>query len=291
MTAVAPVEVSPARRRLVRRRRTLDAWRYAGLVLMTIVCLGPLLWQLSTSLKGHGVDLYSSPPQLWPENASLDAYARVGEIVPIWQYAVNSLVVAAAVVATNVVGATCAGYALAKMSFRGKRVAFVLFIVAILVPGEVVLIAKYMLTLSMGINNTLLGVILPSAVGALNVLLMRNAMSAIPNELEEAGIIDGANAWQRFRRLAVPSVRGTIAVVAIFAFVGAWDSFLWPLIVLSDQAKYTLTVGLNFLQGTFQGDPRVIAAGTMIAILPLVVFFFVLQRYFFRGIGEGAIKG
>ncbi|MEV0007093.1 carbohydrate ABC transporter permease [Streptomyces sp. NPDC051840] len=258
---------------------------------MTLVCVGPLLWQLSTSLKGSGEDIYSSPPQLLPQHASLHAYAKVSDIVPIWQYAFNSLIVAVSVVVTNVIGATCAGYALAKMDFRGKKIALAVFLSAMLVPGEVVLIAKYMLSLSMGINNSLLGVILPSAVGALNVLLMRNAMAGIPGELEEAGTLDGANAWQRFRHIAVPSVSGTVAVVAIFAFVGSWENFLWPLIVLSDQSKYTLTVGLNFLQGTFQTDPRVIAAGTVIAILPLVIFFFALQRYFFRGVGEGAVKG
>ncbi|MEU2250937.1 carbohydrate ABC transporter permease [Streptomyces sp. NPDC019224] len=282
---------TPARRIIRRRRIALNTARYAALVLMAVVCLGPLLWQISTSLKGHGVDIYSSPPQLLPEKASLDAYSKVSDIVPIWRYAMNSLIIAVSVVITNIIGATCAGYALAKMDFRGKKLALTVFLTAMLVPGEVVLIAKYMLTLSMGINNSLLGVILPSAVGALNVLLMRNAMAGIPDELEEAGTLDGANAWQRFRHIAVPSVRGTTAVVAIFAFVGSWDGFLWPLIVLSDQSKYTLTVGLNYLQGTFQGDPRVIAAGTVVAILPLVIFFFALQRYFFRGVGEGAVKG
>lgn len=292
MTAAhAPLAPSPGHRRARRRRLTGHAARYAALTAVAILCVGPLLWQVSTSLKGNGVDIYSSPPQLLPEKPTLGAYSKVADIVPIWHYAMNSLLVAVAVVCTNVIGATCAGYALAKMDFRGKKLALAVFLTAMLVPGEVVLIAKYMLALSMGINNSLLGVILPSAVGALNVLLMRNAMSGIPNELEEAGIIDGANAWQRFRRIAVPSVRGTIAVVAIFAFVGSWDNFLWPLIVLSDQSQYTLTVGLNYLQGTFVKDPRIIAAGTVIAILPLVVFFFALQRYFFRGVGEGAVKG
>lgn len=104
-------------------------------------------------------------------------------------------------------------------------------------------------------------------------------------------MIDGANAWQRFTRVILPSVKGTMAVVAILSFVGAWDEFLWPLIVLCDQSKYTLTVGLNFLKGTFSNDPRVVAAGTMIAIIPLVILFFSLQKYFFQGVGEGGVKG
>jgi multiple sugar transport system permease protein len=97
--------------------------------------------------------------------------------------------------------------------------------------------------------------------------------------------------WQRFLRIALPSVKGTVAVVAIFAFMGAWDDFLWPLIVLSDPSKFTLTIGLNYLHGTFANDERLVAAGTVIAVAPLIALFACLQRYFFRGVGEGAVKG
>jgi len=125
----------------------------------------------------------------------------------------------------------------------------------------------------------------------LNVLLMRNAFTALSYEVEDAAMIDGANSWQRFARIAVPSVKGTIAVVAIFSFMFSWDDFLWPLIVLRDPGKYTLTIGLNYLQGTFASDQRLIAAGTIIAVAPLLLLFVMLQRYFFRGVGEGAVKG
>lgn len=103
--------------------------------------------------------------------------------------------------------------------------------------------------------------------------------------------MDGANVWQRFLRIALPSVKGTLAVVAIFAFMGAWDDFLWPLIVLSDPDRFTLTIGLNYLHGTFANDERLVAAGTIIAVAPLIALFACLQRYFFRGVGEGAVKG
>lgn len=106
-----------------------------------------------------------------------------------------------------------------------------------------------------------------------------------------AAIVDGANVWQRFVKVALPAVKGTLAVVAIFAFMGAWDDFLWPLIVLSDSDNFTLTVGLNFLHGTFANNQRVVAAGTIIAVAPLIVMFACLQRFFFRGVGEGAVKG
>lgn len=290
-SSIASPEHLKAKKITARRRRTRIFFQYFSLILIFFIMVGPFLWQLNTSLKGAGVDLYSTPPEFWPRNATLSAYQEVMEVVPILKYVWNSLVVAIMAVTGNIIGATAAGYALAKMRFRGQRFAMGIFLIGILVPGEVIIIAKYLLTDSLGINNTLLGVALPTAVGALNVLLMRNAISAIPSSLEEAAMIDGANAWVRFRQVIIPSVKGTMAVVAIFAFVGSWDEFLWPLIVLSDQDKYTLTVGLNYLQGTFANNPRIVAAGTIIAVVPLIVLFFALQKHFFRGIGEGGIKG
>ncbi|MGY1439763.1 carbohydrate ABC transporter permease [Streptomyces reniochalinae] len=267
------------------------ALRYLLLLVVFAVMAGPFLWQLSTSLKGPGEDIYSYPPKLLPSDATLDNYAGVAEIIPVWDYALNSLTVAVGSVATNLVGASLAGYALARLRFRGRGVAVVVFVMAMLVPLESIIIAQFTMARALHLNNTLLGVLLPGAVGAMNVLLMRNAFSHLPFEVEEAALVDGANVWQRFVRIALPSVKGTLAVVAIFAFMAAWDDFLWPLIVLSDPANFTLTVGLNYLHGTFADDQRLVAAGTIIAVLPLIVMFACLQRYFFRGVGEGAVKG
>ena len=265
--------------------------RYIVLLVILVILVAPLLWQLSTSIKGKGVDLYTRPPQFWPEDATFAAYGEVTRIVPILRYTINSVIVAVICLIGNVAGATAAGYALAKFQFKGRRFAMGVIIVGIVMPTETILIARYMLMQNMGLNNTLIGIALPSLVSAMNVLLMRNAIGGIPTSLEEAAMIDGANAWERFTRIIIPSVKGTMAVVAIFSFVAAWDDFLWPLLVMSDQNKYTLTIGLNYLQGTFANDPRVVAAGTIIAILPILVLFFALQKYFFQGVGEGGIKG
>ncbi|MBF6051366.1 carbohydrate ABC transporter permease [Streptomyces eurocidicus] len=255
------------------------------------VSVGPFLWQLSTSLKATTEDIYTYPPGFLPEHPTLDNYTGVADIVPVWDYALNSLKVAVAGVATNLVGASMAGYALARLRFRGRKAAGLAFVAALLVPLESIVIAQFTMMRDLRLNNTLTAVVLPGAVGALNVLLMRNAFANLPYEVEEAAVIDGANVWQRFTRIALPAVRGTLAAVAIFAFMGAWDDFLWPLIVLSDSDRFTLTVGLNFLHGTFQQNPRLVAAGTVIAVAPLLVMFACLQRYFFRGVGEGAVKG
>ncbi|MEO3796218.1 carbohydrate ABC transporter permease [Nonomuraea sp. B10E15] len=215
----------------------------------------------------------------------------MAETVPVWSYAANSLVVAAIVVAGNAVGATIAGFALAKLRFRGAKLLLGLFLATLVLPGEVTIVSQYVTVRSLGLADTLLGVALPGAIGMLNVLLMRTAFQAIPREMDEAAIIDGATAWQRLRHIGLPNVRGMLSVVTIFAFIGAWDDFLWPLIVLTDPANYTLTVGLQYLNGTFIANPRLIAAGTMISFLPIVIVFAALQRFFFRGVEEGAIKG
>jgi multiple sugar transport system permease protein len=258
---------------------------------MVVLLAGPLLWQLSLSLKGAGDALYDRPPRLIPTDPTLSNFTTVLDRVPVLRYVGNSALVAAMAVAGNVIGATLAGYALARLRFRGRAVATAVFVAALLVPIETVIVSQFLVVRAMGLTDTLLGVVLPGAVAALNVLLMRNAFAGLPDELEEAAVIDGANTWQRFLRICVPQVTGVITVVAIFAFVGAWNDFLWPLIVLSSEDTYTLTVGLNRLRGTFYDDPRLIAAGTVIALVPIITFFVLLQRYFFKGLESGGIKG
>lgn len=265
--------------------------RYVLLLAMLALTVGPFLWQLSTSLKGPHEDIFSSPPRFLPGDPTFGNYTRVAETIPVWDYAFNSLKVAVANVVTNCVGAALAGYALARLRYRGRRAATLAFVLAMLVPVEGIIIAQFTTMRDLGLHNTLLGVLLPGSIAALNVLLMRNAFLNVPQEVEDAAFVDGANVWQRFVRIALPSVRGTLAVVAIFAFMGAWDDFLWPLIVLSDPENFTLTIGLNYLHGTFANDERLVAAGTIIAVLPLIVLFACLQRFFFRGVGEGAVKG
>ncbi|RFU88539.1 carbohydrate ABC transporter permease [Streptomyces triticagri] len=301
-TTTQPAAEQPKRRRTPRVLRITDengkrvpAWqlvvRYVLLLAVLALMIGPFLWQLSTSLKGPHEDIFSSPPEFLPSEPTLGNFGRVADTIPVWDYAFNSLKVAVANVLTNCVGAALAGYALARMRYRGRKAALLAFILAMLVPVEGIIIAQFTTMRDLGLNNTLIAVLLPGCVSALNVLLMRNAFLNLPQEVEEAAFVDGANVWQRFTRIALPAVKGTLAVVAIFAFMGAWDDFLWPLIVLSDPENFTLTIGLNYLHGTFANDERLVAAGTIIAVLPLIVLFACLQRFFFRGVGEGAVKG
>ncbi|MFE9569450.1 carbohydrate ABC transporter permease [Streptomyces sp. NPDC006692] len=286
--AHTPAQPRPGR---VPRRRTVRALRYTALLIVLLIMIGPFLWQLSTSLKGTTEDIYTSPPRLLPEHPTFANYQGVADIIPVWDFVLNSAKVAVSNVLTNVAGAAMAGYALSRLRFRGRAAAAAVFVLALLVPMEATMLAQFATMRALELNNTLVAVVLPGCIGAMNVLLMRNAFDNLPYEIEEAAVIDGANVWQRFTRIALPAVKGTLAVVAIFAFMGAWDDFLWPLIVLSDSDHFTLTVGLNFLHGTFSNNQRVVAAGTVIAVAPLIVMFACLQRFFFKGVGEGAVKG
>jgi putative chitobiose transport system permease protein len=265
--------------------------RYLLLVVVLVITVLPFVWQLSTSLKGIDENIYTATPRFIPEHPTLANYVKVAEVVPVVDYAMNSIIVAVLVVGGNVVGATMAGYALAKLRFRGSALVMGALLATLILPGEATIIAQYVTVRSLGLTDTLLGVALPGMIGMINVLLMRAAFTAIPDELEMAAKVDGANAWQRLIHVNLPGVRGMLSVISIFAFIGAWDDFLWPLIVLTDPENLTLTVGLQYLSGTFTNNPRLIAAGTMISFVPIVIVFAVLQRYFFRGVEEGAIKG
>ncbi|GAA1283784.1 ABC transporter permease [Planotetraspora silvatica] len=265
--------------------------RYTLLLVVLVITVGPFLWQLSTSLKGVSEDVFTQTPTFIPQHPTLSNYTEVAKTIPVWAYAGNSLIVAVLVVAGNAIGATLAGFALAKLRFRGSKLVLGLFLATLILPSEVTIISQYVIVRGLGFSDSLIGVALPGAIQMLNVLLMRTAFLSIPADVDAAAIIDGATAWQRLIRIGLPNVKGMLSVVVIFSFIFAWDDFLWPLIVLTDPDKYTLTVGLQYLNGTFSSNPRLIAAGTMIAFLPIVVIFALLQRFFFKGVDAGAIKG
>jgi multiple sugar transport system permease protein len=177
------------------------------------------------------------------------------------------------------------------MRFRGKKIVMGILLSTLLLPGEVTLMSQYIIIRDLGLANTLAGVALPGVVGAINVLLMATACRGIPESVLDAATVDGATTVQRIRHIVWPNVRGMASVIAVFSFIAAWDDFLWPLIVLNDPAKYTLTVGMSYLQSTFSADPRVIAAGTMIALIPIIIVFAAAQRVFFKGVEAGGVKG
>lgn len=201
--------------------------QYLILILMFLLLVGPFVWELSLSFKGKGDNVYAVPPYLMPKTPTLENYISVFKQVPVFHYMLNTLVICLISIFGNVVFSTMAGYALGRLKWRGRGLVFTMFMGTMVIPIEGVMISQFLIIRSIHLQNTLLAVALPGLCGAINILLMTNAFRSIPMELEEAAMVDGANLWQRFFHICVPQVKGTMTVVGIFAFVGAWNDFLW----------------------------------------------------------------
>lgn len=265
--------------------------RYLLLVLVLAITVGPILWQLASSLKGPAEAIFGSSATLLPREPSLAAYEKVFDQVPMTLYMRNSLIMCVLTVTSQVIFPTLAGYMLSRIGWIGRKFFYWLLILSMMFPFESIMVSLYMMVRDMGITDSFVGVWLPGAISAVNVLIMRATFAAVPNEVEEAALLDGANEWTRFRRVFLPAAKGSMVVVVINSFISAWDDFLWPFIVLRSEENFTLALGLSRLSASaLSFDPRVIMAGSIIAIAPIMVLFVVLQRYFFRGVESGAIK-
>ncbi|MBT2541128.1 carbohydrate ABC transporter permease [Streptomyces sp. ISL-44] len=272
----------------MRRHWTGLAGRYATLVLMLVIMLGPIVWQFLTSIRGRTENVYDG---VLPSQPTFDNYVRVAESFPLLQYVGNTLVVAVLAITSNLLFAAMGGYALSRPGWKGRKAVFTVLVATLMFPFESVMISMFLTVREMGLVDTLIGVWLPGAVSVLNIMIMRAAFLSVPKEVEEAAVLDGAGEWTRFTRVFLPSAKGALAVVCITSFMGAWDDFLWPLLVLTNSDHYTLQLGLKTLAGaTTVNDQRLIAAGAMAALLPMMLLFFALQRFFFKGVGEGAVK-
>ncbi|MEV0618311.1 carbohydrate ABC transporter permease [Nonomuraea sp. NPDC050404] len=267
------------------------AGRYALLLAVLAITVGPLLWQLTTALKGPGEDVYGDNASWWPRDLTFDNFVKIAQEVPIWSYVTNSVIVATLAIASNLVFASFGGYMLSRPGWRGRRAVFLLLVVALMFPFESIMISLFLSVRDMGLVDTLAGAWLPGVVGAFNVLIMRAAFLAVPSEVEDAALMEGAGEWTRFRRIFLPSAKGAMTVIAINSFIAAWDDFLWPLIVLRSEENFTLTLGLARLStSSFGVDDKLVMTGSMISVIPVVVLFFLAQRWFYRGVESGAVK-
>ncbi|MCM1009382.1 MAG: carbohydrate ABC transporter permease [Fusobacterium sp.] len=267
------------------------------LITISLLSLFPFLWLISTSLKGAGENIFAYPPNFIPQDFTFENYTGVWGKVNFLKYFLNSAIVAFFTVVLNLIFSSMAAYPLARMEFKGKKIAFFAILATIMIPFQAIMLPIYLIILKLNLVDTAgavsgyLGLILPFAVSAFGIFLMRQAFLAIPREMEEAAIVDGCNSLQIFFKVLLPMVKPTLAILAIFTFIGSWGEFLWPSIVLTDEKMFTLPVGINNLQGIFSSNWRYIAAGSIISIIPIIVFFLSLQRYFIAGENEGAVKG
>ena len=264
--------------------------QYSALLFLAMISIGPFLWLLSTALKSDQENIFSYPPQWIPQFPTFKNFIEVWKVIPLWQYLWNSTFISIISVILNLLLSALAAYPLARMEFKGRQTLFYLILSTMIIPFQVLMIPIFILCIQLHLVNTYTGLLLPTCVSAFGIFLLRQAYLTIPKELEEAAIMDGCNHFDLWWRIMLPLIKPSLATLAIFVFVGTWSDFLWPLVILKEQSKYTLPLGIAYLAGTFSANWKLVAAGSVIATVPIVVFFLFLQKYFIGEI-KGAVKG
>jgi putative chitobiose transport system permease protein len=264
---------------------------YFILCCVATVTVFPFLWVFFTSFKGPTDAIFSVPPQLIPHEPTLANYLRVWEMLPVLRFFGNSILVTLSVVVLNTLFTSLAAYPLAKMDFKGKNTIFYLLMVTYIVPPALTAIPSYILAVRVfHYYDHIQAAILPYLATVFNIFLLRQAFKGVPNDLIDAGRIDGASELRIWWSIVMPVVRPSLATVAIITFVEQWNNFFWPSLMLPTMTNKTLQVGLVALQGAFVSDSRGIAAGVVMTVIPMILFFLLLQRQFIQGL-TGAVKG
>ncbi|MEQ8969408.1 MAG: carbohydrate ABC transporter permease [Coleofasciculus sp. C1-SOL-03] len=266
-------------------------WIYILLSAIALVMLFPLFWLISTSLKSSAENIFAFPPQLFPSQPTIENYSKVWQTNPFGQYLWNSCIVAILTVTFNLLFCSLAAYPLARLNFRGRDILFAIIVSTIMIPFQIVMIPLYILMVQLGLRNSYLGIIFPNLASAFGIFLLRQAFQGVPKELEEAARMDGCSELGLWWHVMIPAVRPALVTLAIFVFIGSWSDFLWPLIVLDRPEYYTLPLGVARLAGTFSLDWRLIAAGSVISIAPVLLFFILMQRYIVPNDSGSGVKG
>lgn len=264
---------------------------YGVLGAIATIMLFPLLWLISTALKSPSENIFQFPPQLLPSQPTLQNFVQVWQTNPFGQYLFNSTLVAVLTVGLNLLFCALAAYPLARLEFRGRELIFSAIISTIMIPFQIVMIPLYILTVQLSIRNTYLGLIFPEIASAFGIFLLRQAFQGVPKEMEEAARMDGCSELGLWWFVMLPAIRPALVTLAIFVFIGSWSDFLWPLIVLDRPELYTLPLGVATLAGTFSLDWRLVAAGSVISIAPVLLFFLFLQRYIVPTESGSGVKG
>jgi len=276
---------------LIARRALGNATIYLILISVAIVTIFPFVWILFTSFKGPNDPIVSMPPQLIPRDPTFANYIRVWNQLPVWRFYLNSIFAAFSIVVLNTLFAALAAYPLAKMQFRGRDAIFYALLATFIVPPVLTSIPSFVLAVKVfHFYDKLPSVIFPYLATVVNIFLLRQAFKSIPDDLIDAGRIDGASELRIWWSILLPIIRPSLATVAIITFVEQWNNFFWPSLMLHTDERMTLQVGLVALQGAFLNDARGIAAGVVMTVVPMIIFFVSLQRQFIRGL-TGAVKG
>ena len=261
------------------------------LFLLSIVVLAPIVWTISTSLR-KGTESFSLPPKWVPINPDLDSYHEAFATVPIARQLLNSAIITSSIVMGQLATASLAGYAFARLEFKGRDTLFWIILATMMIPIQAVIIPVFILIKQMGLVDTLWSLILPALPTAFGTFLLRQYFLTIPIELEESALIDGANQWQIFFRVYLPLVKPGLAVLSVLSFNFHWNEFFRPIVFLFSDDQFPITLGIFDLKGYMgTGSISVVLSGVVLSLIPVVLIYIVGQRYLIEGIMRGAIKG
>ncbi len=265
-------------------------WTINGLLgLLAAITLFPLAWMLSVSLMPDGA-ASTFPPPLWPTHPTLANYHALFVRADLGRYLLNSLIVSGGITLGSLCCNVLAGYGFAKLRFGGRDRTFGLLLAALVIPSQVAMMPLFLLARELHIVNSYAGVILPSLASIFGIYLVRQYARAIPDEMLEAARIDGASELTTFLRVVLPLLKPIILTLTILTFLTAWNDFMWPLIVLTGNNHYTLPIALASLAREHNQDVEMLMAGSMVTVLPVLVLFLLLQRYYIQGLLLGSVK-
>lgn len=247
------------------------------LVLGGIVMLFPFFWMISSSLK-NDVEAFATPPTIFPSSPNLDNFRTVSQYLDLKQLFINSMSVSVVITFLQLLTSAMAGYAFARIQFKGKSILFIAYLVTMMIPMQIIVVPLFIEMRALNLIDTYFGLGLPMIVSAFGVFFMRQAMSGIPREIEEAAILDGAGHFRIFAKIAIPLTIPALSALCILAFMSVWNAFLWPLIILFSPEKMTIPLGLANLHGEHNTDWPMVMAGTTLAVIPIALVYIVLQR-------------
>ena len=267
-----------------------DALKYLILVVGAFIMVFPFIWMIIASLMTAG-EIQLRPPVWLPAEPQFHNYTDLPQKIPIARLYFNSLFTSALIVFGVLLSSSLAGFAFAKYRFPGREFLFYLILATMMIPFFVTLIPVFFIVRQLGWIDTYQGLVVPGLTSAYGIFLMRQFIITLPDELIDAARIDGASELRIFWRIIVPLVKPALATLGTFAFIGAWNNFLWPLLVLNSRELMTLPLGINSMKSLYADNTNLLMAGTAVAVIPMLVVFIFLQRYFIQGIALTGLKG
>ena len=265
---------------------------YLFLIIMSIIFLMPMLWMLSTSLKPQK-EWFSKTIAWIPQTITTGNYTKLlnNPTVPIGRWFLNSTMVATVTTVLILVVDSMAAYAYARMEFRGRKFLFALLLATLFLPGIMFVVPNFLTVNRLGLLNNYAGVIMPGLAGVFGVFFLRQFFESLPKDLEEAAQLDGATPFQTFFYVALPLAKPALATLGIITFLGSWNDFLWPLLILKDRSLQTLPPGLSTLKGAYTSEYGQMMAGAVITAVPVLIIYIVLQRYIVQSVASTGLKG